>query len=312
MISSIFGKTKPINFIIVLSVLFFFYWVVHFVLYEMAYNPEQLVLQTGVLTLLILSFFVVDFIVKRNKLTGLNTFTILFFALFIIVFPESVADNNAVVCNFFILLATRRVISMRSLKDVKFKIFDASLWILISSLFYDWAILYFLVVVIAIYTYEPKNFKNWLVPFVALFTMSVIAYSVLILTGSVDFFNNHYQFKIHWDLQYHMNWANSSKLIIYVVFVFIMAMYSIIKLGNIGVGKIVTTRLLGFIFIIGLILNLLLSSENNSPMLLTFFPASVLFTNYIEAIKRPNLREVILLFSVFIPFIVFLSILILK
>lgn len=312
MISSIFGKTKPINFIIVLSVVFFFYWAVHFLLHEMEYQLNQILLQTGVLTLLIFSFFVVDFIVKRNKLAGLNSYTILFYAVFMVLFPETVADNNAVLCNFFILLASRRIISMRSLKDVKFKIFDASLWIMISSLFYDWAVLYLLVVFIAIYIYEPKGFKNWVIPFVALFTMAIITYSLLILTGIEDFFETHYMFNVYWDIQEYLDWSNSSILVFYVLFVFLLAMYSFIKLGNIGVGKIVTTRLLVFIFVIGLVLNLILSSESNSPILLTFFPATVLATNYVENLKKTNIREIVLLFSVFIPCIVFLSILILK
>lgn len=312
MISSIFGKTKPINFIIVLSFLFLFYGLVHFFLFERVYSSEQFVIQTAVLLLLAFSFFVIDFIVKRNKLTGPNSYAILFFTLFMVVFPETLADNNAILSSFFVLLATRRIISIRSLKEVKFKIFDASLWIVVSSLFYDWALLYLLAVFIAIYIYEPKNFKNWLVPFVAIFAMVMIGYSLLVLTSTEDFFFEHYQFDINWNLEYYLIWGNSSKLILYGIFVFLMAMYSFIKLGNTGVGRIVTTRLLVFIFVIGLIVNLLLSSENSHPIMLTFFPASVLFTNYVETLKRPNIREIVLLFSIFIPFMVFLSILILK
>ncbi len=48
------------------------------------------------------------------------------------------------------------------------------------------------------------------------------------------------------------------------------------------------------------------------PILLTFFPAAVLLTNYVESIKRENIKEIILMFSIFIPFIVFLSIMIVK
>jgi hypothetical protein len=59
-------------------------------------------------------------------------------------------------------------------------------------------------------------------------------------------------------------------------------------------------------------LNVLLSSEDTNPILLTFFPAAILFTNYVETLKRDNIREIVLMFSVFVPFIVFLSILILK
>ena len=48
---------------------------------------------------------------------------------------------------------------MRSSRETKFKIFDATIWILVSSLFYDWALLYLILVYAAIYFYEPKNVR---------------------------------------------------------------------------------------------------------------------------------------------------------
>ncbi len=312
MISSIFGKTKPINYIIVLTFLFLFYWLVHFFLYQRVYGYEQLLWQVAVLAVLLFTFFIVNFVVIRNKLTGTNSYSILFFALLMVIFPETLTDNKAVLCNFFLLLATRRLISMKSLKNFKIKIFDASLWIMFGSLFYDWALLFLSVVYIAIYIYEPKNFKNWIVPFAAFFVVFLISYSFLIMTNNQDFFYRHYQFSIQFDADYYLNWANSSKLIIYTMFFFMLSIFAFLKLGKSGVGKIVTTRLIVFSFVIGLLLNVLISTEDLHPILLTFFPAAVLMTNYVESIKRDNLREIILMFSIFIPFIMFLSIMILK
>ena len=312
MISSIFGKTKPINYIIVLTFLFLFYWLVHFFLYQRVYGYEQLLLQVAVLTVLLFTFFIVNFVVIRNKLTGANSYTILFFALLMVIFPETLTDNKAVLCNLFLLLATRRLISMKSLKNLKIKIFDASLWIIFGSLFYDWALLFLLVVYIAIYIYEPKNFKNWIVPFAAFFVVFMSSYSFLILTNNQDFFYRHYQFSVQFDANYYLNWANSSKLIIYTILFFMLSLFAFLKLGKSGVGKIVTTRLIVFSFLIGLLLNVLISTEDLHPILLTFFPAAVLMTNYVEWIKRDNIKEIVLMFSIFIPFVIFLSIIILK
>ncbi len=312
MITSIFGKTKPINFIIVLTFLFLCYWLVHFFLFNRVYEPNEILLQTGVLGFLLFSFFVVDFIVKRNKMTGPNSYIILYFGLLMLVFPETLVDNNAIICNFFLLLATRRLISIRSLKNIKFKIFDASLWVMFSSLFYDWALLYLLVVFIAIYIYEPKNFKNWLVPFAGVFVMFMISYSFLILTHNQEYILNHYQFNIKFNAGFYLNWTNSAKLIIYTLIVFVMSIFAFLKLGKSGLGKIVTTRLIVFSFVVGLVLNILVSSEGIHPILLTFFPAAVLITNYVESIKRENTQEIILIFSIFVPFMAFLTTLIAK
>ena len=118
MISSVFGKTKPINFIILLGFLFIFYWFVLFFFYGQVYSPQELLLRTLVLGVLIFGIFVVDFIVKRNQITGTNSFAILYYTLLIIVFPETLTDTNAIFCSFFLLLAFRRTIAVSVIQIV--------------------------------------------------------------------------------------------------------------------------------------------------------------------------------------------------
>ena len=307
MISIIFGKTKPINYIIILSFLFVFYWLTHFFLFDKIYSPEQLLGQTLILGVLLFSIFVVNFIVKRNKVTGTNSFSILFYALLALVFPETLADSDAIFCSFFLLLATRRLISIRSLKNIKFKIFDASVWILVSSLFYDWALLFMLLVFAAIYFYEPKNIRNWMVPFAGLFTVFMITKCVLILAGREEFLTEHYQLDISFNVAYFSYWGHSTKLICFALGTFLAGLMAFLKLGKTGLGKVVTMRLIALSFIIGLILNVLKLSDNVYPIMVTFFPSIVFMTKYIESIRRPNIKEIMLISGVIIPFLVFLT-----
>ena len=146
MISSIFEKTKPVNFIILLVFLFLFYWSVQFYLFDFEISEVEIMPSIGILAILLFSVFVVDFIVKRNKLTGTNSYAILFFTLLFVVFPETLGDSKAILTSFFLLLTMRRLLSIKSLKNIKLKIFDAGLWICISSVFYEWALLYLLLV----------------------------------------------------------------------------------------------------------------------------------------------------------------------
>lgn len=312
MISSIFGKTKPINHIIVLTFLFVFYWIVHLFYLDFTYSPTQLPLKTLVLAVLLFSVFVLNFIVKRNKMTGPNSFAMLFYVLLMVVFPETIADNNAILCSFFLLLATRRLISIRSLKDIKLKIFDATLWILISSLFYEWAILYLLLVFAAIYIYEPKNIRNWMVPISGIVAFSSIMYGILILANNIDFLQEHYSFDLKFNVSYFLDWGNSSKLIVYVLVVLITTIISFLKLGKTGLGKIVTMRLAVLSFILGILLKTLVSTPGADPLLVTFFPAVIFITNYVESIQKPNIKEVVLIATLFVPFLVFVSSILIK
>ncbi len=312
MISSIFGKTKPINYIILLGFLFVFYWAIHFLLFQKSYGLNDLLLQTAVLSFLLFSIFIVNFIVKRNQITGTNAFAILYYALFVIVFPETLIDNNAILCSFFLLLAQRRLVSLRSLRDVKLKLFDATLWVAMASLFYDWALLFLILIFIGIYFYEPKNIKNWFVPLIGLFVFGAIAMSFLILTGNLDFFAEHYRFSITADASFFTYWSNSSKLAGFTICTIFAGLFAFVRLGKLGLGRIITMRLIAIALILGLILTVLKSSETSFPVIVTFFPAAVLFTKYVEVIKKINLKEIALMVSIVLPFIILIVELIIK
>ncbi len=312
MISSIFGKTKPINYIIVVTFLFFFYWIVQYKLFDLTLSTEGIILKLVVSITLLFSIFIIDFIVKRNKLTSANSFSVLFYGLLIVCFWETLSGKNVVLCSFFLLLATRRLLSVKSLKNIKNKIFDATLWILVASLFFDWAIVYVLLVFAAIYIYEPKNIRNWMVPFSAVFCFSIVLYIILFLGNQVSFLEVHYQFNITSFSTIFSSWGDSSKLVVYIMLNSLLGFWSFLTLGKSGVGKITTIRLLMLSFILGLVLHVLSSNDNEFPLMVSFFASSVLITNYVETIEKPNIKEIVLMLSVFIPFLVFITSLILQ
>lgn len=307
MISSIFGKTKPINIIIILVFLFVFYWFVHFFLFEKSYTPEELVLQAGILGILLFSIFMVNFIVAKNKVTGANSFAILLYALLIVLFPETITDGNAVLCSFFVLLAIRRIISIKSLKEIKSKIFDATLWILVASLFYDWAIIFLLLVFAAIYSYEPKNIRNWIVPFIGIFTFILVLTGFLIVIDNLQFIKNHYIFSFRFDKTYFLDFGKSTKLGAYILVTTIVGILAFLKIVKLGVGRIITLRLIAVAYFIGLVLKFLITGAQVFPILITFFPAVIFINNYIETISNPRIKELALFACVLIPFGVLLS-----
>ncbi|NKI26828.1 hypothetical protein HCG49_09660 [Arenibacter sp. 6A1] len=307
MISSFFGKTKPINYIILLVFLFVFYWYVHFSWLQSTFEPQKFMGQAGILGLLMLSIFLVNFILKKNKITGGNSLAILFYTLLVVIFPATLADSNAIIASFFLLLAIRRLLSFKSLKNLKLKIFDASFWIMMASLFYDWAILYLFVVYIAIYFYEAKNIRNWLVPIVAIIAHLLITMAYLVLTDNMDFMVRHYQLDFHFDQEYFLELRHSFRFGTYVFLSLLLAFLGFIKLSNVGVGKLVLLRLIVLWFLTGLMIKVLKSSQEVKPIMLTFFPAVVFIANYVEGIKKKKIREMVLWAAIILSFVVFIT-----
>ena len=307
MISSIFGKTKPINYIIVFSFLFVFYWFVHFFIFDNPYSVAYIGFQTIILGVLFFSIFIVDFIVKKNNLADDNSFSMLFYAMLIVLFHETLMDVDAIFCSLFLLFAIRKLFSIRSLKNIKFKIFDATLWVMISSLFNEWAVLYLVLVFATIYIYEPNNIRNWLVPFAATFTVFMISYTILILANNSGYLFKHYQFSLQFNTAYFLEWGSSIRRIFYLILTLFTIAFSFFKLGKVGTGRTFTMRLLALSFFIGIVVDLFSVSNSVHPILITFFPAVVFLTNYVEVIKKPKIKEIVLILSIFIPLMVFIS-----
>lgn len=312
MISSIFGQSKPINYIIILGFLFLFYGALSYDQLYHAESTEIVLLHILVLGILLFSVMVVNFIVKRNQISGTNDFTIFYYTLLIVLFPDTLLDYNAILSSYFLLLALRRLISLKSFKNIKSKLFDATFWIAVGSLFYDWILLFVVLVYICIYFYEPKNIRNWLVPVLCLACAAIILYMFLILTGNTDFMLDHYRFKISLYSNILFSIQGSIKIMLYLLTVVVIGIVSFVKLGKLGMGKIVTMRIITISFFVGFIVTVLSSSETLSAIMITFFPAAVLFTKYVEVIKRINIKEVALILSIVVPFMVFLGELIAK
>ena len=153
MITSILSKSKLINFIIA-----FFITLLAFILANLK-EVKQPIHISYVLSIVLLFFtsyisvLILNFIVTKNKLTQNNNYEVLLYSLFLLLIPMSLHDNNIIFSNFFVLLGFRRLISIQSEKNVNIKLFDSVFWFAIASLFYFWAILFFLLIILTLLIY---------------------------------------------------------------------------------------------------------------------------------------------------------------
>ncbi len=312
MISGIFGKTKPINYVLLLGFIFILYWFVYFYVSNNSAEPAVIVWQSLVLLVLLFSVLVINFVVNRNQITSANSYVALYFILLILIFSRSVTDNNAIFCSFFLLLACRRLLSLRSLKNIKLKIMDATLWVLVASLFYDWAILFLILVYIAIYIYEPKNLRNWLVPQVSIIVFVLLSYAVLILANNEGYLLQHYKFQLDNIREVFTDWKLNTKLIIYALLTAVTALAVFLKSGKLGLGRIINLRVITLYFALSIVVIILSLMAGDLPVLISFFPGAVFLGKYVEMIKRKKIKEVVLYASVFIALSIFTAEILIK
>ncbi len=294
MISSFFGKTKPINYIVLAILLFLFYFTdVFFQIGEQRIN-QVIALELLLFTVLLFSVFTINQIVRAEKATESNSYAMLFFLLLIVTFSDELVLQYVIFANFFLLLAFWRILSVKSIRNVKHKIFDASLLITIASLFYDWALAFMFLVFFVIGVYDRRTFKNWLVPFLGMATIFFLTFTFLQLKGSLNFFEEHYQFSLGLFTTKSFFQVLNIKTLIYLILTIIVSVLVFVRLRNTSGGKLLLLRIVFLIFVLGTGI-ILFTPADASPVIITFFPAAVFFANYFEAIAKRKLQEVVLI-----------------
>ncbi|AWX44556.1 hypothetical protein HME9304_01559 [Flagellimonas maritima] len=304
MISSFFGKTKPINYIVLSVFMFLFYCFHVYIEAGQKIDIDKIPFQVLTLGVLLLSIYIINRIVRIEKVTDFSSYAILFFVLLFVVFSDVLLDNDAIFCNFFLLLAIWRLLAIKSIKNVKHKVFDASLLICLASLFYDWALVFLILVFLVINIYDKKTIKNWMVPIVSVLTIAILVFTVLKVDDNISFFIEHYTFTMDLLTEGFYKQGVTIKLIIYSIVIVLLMLLVFIRLQKKGGGKQVLLQIVFSTFILGVIVSFFKSSDNH-PVIFTFFPTAVFLTNYLETIKKMRLREIAFIVFIVLSFSVY-------
>ncbi|MEJ2585930.1 MAG: hypothetical protein P8Z38_13200 [Robiginitalea sp.] len=243
-ISSLFGKTKPVNYVLLLSLLFVFFALAHLGFSGMTFDQVGFLKGLWSLGCLLFSVFIVNFIVQRNHFTAQNSFAILFYALFILLFPDSMLDPEVIFATFFLLLAHRRLVSLKSLRNPKGKIFDGALWILVASLFLNQLIFLLLLVWFYVYFYAPNQLNYWLVPLASAMVVALTGWSFSYLLGDPEFLFRHFSVLLKEVNLVRFSDGTWIKPAIFLFVVLISGVLSFIRHGKSGQGKLTQLRLL--------------------------------------------------------------------
>jgi hypothetical protein len=294
MITSVFRKSTPINLFLVVILMLVFFFISLFQDLSWTNSVVSIVKKIGLLLILLGSIFIANFVAKKNGLSKDSSYTILFYLLFLLFFPSVFANTNLILSNFFILLAIRRLISLQSLKASKEKIFDASLWIFVASLFHFWSILYLILVFISIIFHVARDYRNWVLPFIAFFAVAIISMSLslifnkdilgyisenAVLNFNIDYFTNTYQ-----------NIAFSIYLTVALFFVTSMlaTLSSKLLFLHSSYKKIIAS------FFIALVIFAISSNKSNDVLIYTIAPLSIMATSHIE-VKQLQLKQELVL-----------------
>lgn len=183
MISKFFSTSKPIHLVLVSLYILVVYVFVKLTPFPDTMNIESFAIDVLMFGVIFFSISVLAFFVTKNTLTQRNSFKILFYVLLLAMLPMAFENNNILLANLFVILALRRIFSLRSHQNVKKKLFDAAFWITIAALFYFWAILFLAIIFAALLLFSNDEIKNWIIPFIGFFCVMMLVFCYVILTS---------------------------------------------------------------------------------------------------------------------------------
>ena len=295
MITSVFRKSTPLNFSLVVFLILVFFFVYQFHDSSGATTLLLLAEKFGILAVLLGSIFMTNFISRKNGLSKDSAYTVLFYFLLLLFFPSVLDNVKLVLANFFILLAFRRLISLQSLKASKEKIFDASFWIIVASLFQFWSILYLVLVFISIIFHVSRDYRNWFLPFIAFFAVATLFLltSLLFQFSVLDYLDR--AVRVSFEINYFKNNYENGALSIYATAALFFVTSMLLSLSNRPQVLHTSFKKVVASFFIGVLIFIVSDNKSNDLLIFTVAPLAILATSHIE-IPQIKLKQEMVLF----------------
>jgi len=302
MITSVFKKSTPLNLILVVILMLVFFLIYQFQDLTWTNSAFSILKKAMLFVVLLGSVFITNFISKKNGLSKDSSYTIFFYFLLLLFFPSLLNNINLILSNFFVLLALRRLISLQSLKASKEKIFDASLWIFVAALFHFWSILYIILVFISIIFHVSRDYRNWVLPFIAFFAVGIISmlFSIIFYKDVLGYINANF------NLDYFTNNYQNAAFSIYLTIALFFVISMLVSLPNRPLVLNTSYKKIIGSFFIGIVIFAVSSNKSNDLLVFTIAPLAMMATSHIEVkqlqLKQEMVLAVLILCSLFVFF----------
>lgn len=308
MLANFFGKSKPVNFILIV-VLFLIYNYLNLFLHnsnivELSTYLNNLIFLPGFLVI----FFLFVFIVAKNKLTFDNTYAFLLFVISIGFLNINSISYWEIAEVVLLLLLLRRVYSLRTLNATLQKLYDSGLWLGVLLLIAPQNLVYILVIYVGILLFVKLTYRSIIIPLLGIVTPLFLFFTYHFYQGSMPEFYEVFDMSLGVNFQFLDIFSNQIVLSVFGVLTLVSVL---LKSGDIFAvsNKFKRSWVLLMVHFITAILYLLIKENVTSVDLLLFLiPSTIIITNWIQSIKRKVIVNLILTFllamSIAIHFIV--------
>lgn len=305
MLTRFFGNSKPINFLLTGAFLFLI-----FIGYELKNYSDQTdvieySLHGAVFVLILFSLFLLDFIIRKNSLCLSNNYSLLLFAVFVTMIPAIFGSMKIATASVMLMLAFRRIISLQNNANSERKIFDASLWICLASLFYFWGILMLIPLYLAILSKSKTQFRYFLIPPIGIFTVFILTTTFYLLKDdSMDWSLSWFQ-SPGFDFSPYNDLRILTPISVLGAILLWSAFHRIKNRGTVPKKDRPKYFLILNLMITSAVIVLLSPEKNGSEFILSLPFIAIISANYLESVKELFFKEALLWITVLVPLALF-------
>ncbi|NIK90855.1 hypothetical protein GZ212_01720 [Mangrovimonas sp. CR14] len=294
MIANFFSKSKPIHLVIISLVLLVAFVISKLFLTNIPFGFLEFFKQAGIFGVVLVTVFVFDFVTSKNKLTKKNSFRVLFFTLFMTMIPQTFLDTNLIFANLFVMFSLRRIVSLRTQKEVKKKLFDAAIWISVATLFYFWSGLFFILIFAALFLFRIVNIKDWFIPVLGMLTIAMIAAGFMII---FQINLSEYLWSMPYQISLDFSTLNKPQIITSATIIIAYFIWSLFYYVRNIKSKSKSYKPSFILILIATIISVLIliisPNKTGAEFIFLFVPLSIILTNYFEIINEKWFQEVL-------------------
>lgn len=296
MLANFFGKSKPVNFIVIFTLFLGYFFLASF--------TKGVSLETvKELFWFIVVFSIFNFIITKNQLTYDNSYAFLFYTLLIGFFTEVIQLNSLFYANVTVLLFLRKVYSLQSSKKIIHKLFDGGLWLGISFLIEPYTAIFGFLLYASIYLHQRFTYQTLLTPVLGFLGPILLYFTYHFWYDSVNNFNQLFLWYSNYNFDFYFENNHIFTLTltgIGTVLALLIKSPKALSVKNLFRKNWIL--ILIHLFSAGFIV-VLIDNKQMSELLFLFFPTAIVLTNGIELITKKWLVDIVLSLFLILSFI---------
>ncbi|NNK87012.1 MAG: hypothetical protein HKO90_01895 [Flavobacteriaceae bacterium] len=301
MITRFFSTSRPIQLVLVTAIILVLYILMRHISSSSDLMPGWWIREVFMFLVVFMALTVFSFFASKNALTLKNGYKLLFYTLFIAMIPETLMADNILLANLFIILALRRLFSLKSNRRIKKKLFDAGFWVAVASFFYIGSIFFFGLVFAAMFLFRISKINDWIIPLLGFSSVVVVATSLsIIFHGTFDYFYPEIKAP-----NYDFSAYNNLKIIIALTMLFSLGLWAGFFYVKSFAEKLKTSKpthlLVLFNAFVAVIVILSAPLKEGGEFIFLFCPWALIMTNYLEGLSEHWFAEVFVWLLILTP-----------